>query len=267
MNKGKLTNILRRLHLIYFMDWARFYVFKLKNYSRNRRFRNQYPNVSLPPDYLMYESFGLDYDKYFNGGRKMAHWIAKHLEKHTPLKNQSILDWGCGPGRIIRHMPEVIGNNCTFYGTDYNSRSIAWCKANILDVNFNKNPIKADLPYEDNSIDAIYGISILTHLSEQLHYDWFNELHRILKPNGVMLLSTHGDNYKVKLDNEELVAFSQGKLVVRGQVKEGHRMYCAFQPKAFMLNLFKPVKILEHIELQSESKEWVPQDLWIIRKS
>ena len=266
MGKAQLSNILRRLGLIYLVDWLRFYVFKWKNYSKNKAFRTKHPDIALPPDYLMYESFGLDYDKYYHGGRNMAIWIKDHLKKHTSLKGQAVLDWGCGPGRIIRHMPEVIADNCTFFGTDYNAKSIAWCKENIPNVAFNCNPLEAQLPYPNNSMDAIYGISILTHLSEEMHYNWFKELHRILKPNGILLLTTHGDNYKVKLEQKELNAYNKGQLVVRGTVKEGHRMYCAFQPKAFMHNLFKDVTIVEHLKLTSDTKDWVPQDLWIVKK-
>ncbi|MBO3116456.1 class I SAM-dependent methyltransferase [Winogradskyella sp. DF17] len=266
MKKGQISNILRQLQLIYIVDWIRFYILKFKNYNKNKKFGAKHPDVILPPDYLMYESFSIDYDQYYNGGRRMAVWVAEHLRKHTSLANQAILDWGCGPGRIIRHMPEVIGNNCTFYGTDYNSKSIAWCKANIPNVGFNCNPLKAQLPYKDNTIDAIYGISILTHLSEQMHTDWINELQRVLKPEGIILLSTHGDNYKVKLEQTELENYNKGLLVVRGTVKEGHRTYCAFQPKPFMQKLFRDVDILEHIELSSDTKDWVPQDLWIIKK-
>lgn len=266
MNKGQISNILRHLRLIYLIDWIRFYFFKFKNLSKNKAFLSKNPDVSLPPDYLMYESFALDYDKYYNGGRKMASWVANHLREHTSLVNQVILDWGCGPGRIIRHMPDVIGNNCEFYGTDYNAKSIAWCKSNITNVEFNCNPLSAQLPYNDNSIDAIYGISILTHLSEKMHTEWFNELHRVLKPEGILLLSTHGDNYKTKLERAELDTYNKGQLVVRGTVKEGHRTYCAFQPKSFMQKLFNAVDILEHIELTSDTKDWVPQDLWIVKK-
>ncbi|OZV69851.1 class I SAM-dependent methyltransferase [Winogradskyella aurantia] len=266
MNKGYLSNVLRRVKLFYLADWIRFYLKKILNYPKNSRFKRNYPEVVLPPDYLMYESFQLDYDKYFNGGYKNAKWIVGYLKKYITLQDLNILDWGCGPGRVIRHMPKIINNGCRFYGTDYNEKSINWCKSHLTKIDFNKNSLKAQLPYENNVMDIIYGISIFTHLSDEMHHDWFKELHRILKPGGIMFLTTHGDNFKVKLDKAELKQYNQGQVVVRGEVKEGHRTYCAFQPKTFMHNLFANVDILEHDELISESKNWVPQDVWIIRK-
>ena len=80
-----------------------------------------------------------------------------------------------------------------------------------------------------------------------------------------MLLTTQGDNYKVKLSKPELKKYNQGKLIVRGNVKEGHRTYSAFQPKRFMKNLFSNSVILDHIERKPQ-KNWTPQDLWIIKK-
>ncbi|WP_299114219.1 class I SAM-dependent methyltransferase [uncultured Winogradskyella sp.] len=266
MNKAKVTNLLRQLKLFYLIDWLRFYYQKIKNRTVNSAFKKKHPEVKLPPDYLMYESFQINYDKYYNGGLKMAKWLASHFKKHIELKHSNILDWGCGPGRIIRHMPDVINSGCKFFGTDYNQKSIDWCSKNLLDIEFNKNKLEANLPYENNSMDVIYGISIFTHLSEQMHYQWFNELHRVLKPNGILLLSMHGDNFKVKLSKAEIDTYNQGKLVVRGQVKEGHRTFAAFHPKPFLEYLFKDVEVLEHIIQTSTNKNWVPQDIWIVRK-
>jgi SAM-dependent methyltransferase len=224
------------------------------------------PDVLLPPDYLIYESFQLNYQKYYTESMETARWLAAHFAKHIDLKNRRILDWGCGPGRIIRHLPNVIGNGCEYYGTDYNEKSIDWCSINLKGIHFNKNSIVAQLPYENDFVDVIYGISIFTHLSEPLHHDWYNELYRILKPNGIMFLTTHGDHFKVKLTDLELANYNSNKLIVRGNVKEGHRTFSAFHPQGFMRELFKNVEILEHIETKPEKGKGLPQDIWIIKK-
>lgn len=266
MNKGQLSNLLRSLGLIYFTDWLRYYLQKYKNRKINEEFKKNNPNVKLPPDYLIYESFQINYQKYYTDGKKTAEWLSRHLGKHIDLKDKRILDWGCGPGRLIRHLPEIINNGCEFFGTDYNENSIQWCSNNLEGIQFNLNSLKAELPYKDNFIDIIYGISIFTHLSEELHDEWFNELFRILKPGGVMFLTTQGDNFKIKLTEQELNKYNRGQLVVRGKVKEGHRTFSAFHPKPFMDKLFKNVEVLEHIEISAGVEKWVPQDIWIIKK-
>ncbi len=267
MKKGQISNLLRKLRVLYFTDWMRYNILKIKNRKINNEFKSQHPNVELPPDYLIYESFQINYSKYYYDGLETAKWLKNHLEKHTELKNKRILDWGCGPGRVIRHLPNVIGNECQYFGTDYNKKSIDWCTQNLKGIEFNNNPLNAELPYENNNMDVIYGLSIFTHLSKQLHDDWFNELYRILKPNGILLLTTQGDNFKQKLTDFELKQFENNQLVVRGNVKEGHRTFSAFQPKEFMKQLFQSAEILEHIEPKPESGKWLPQDVWIIKKT
>jgi ubiquinone/menaquinone biosynthesis C-methylase UbiE len=266
MKKGNISNFLRRVRLIYLTDWLRYYIQRYKNHKINSNFRKNNSNILLPPDYLIYEAFQINYQKYYNDSIEAAKELAEHFRNHLVLKDLKILDWGCGPGRVIRHLPDIIGNGCEFYGTDYNKKSIEWCSQYITDVKFNLNTLEAKLPYSDEFLDIIYGISIFTHLSEKLHYDWYNELYRILKPNGIMYLTTHGDNYKAKLTEKEIEKFSNSELIARGKVKEGHRTYTSFQPTGFMKSLFHNAEILEHIEIKPEKNGWLPQDIWIIKK-
>jgi len=266
IKKTQISNLLRGIGLLYFMDWLRFFIQKNKNRKINKDFKLKNPDVILPPDYLIYESFQINYSKYYTESIETAKFLKSNFSKYIELKDKRILDWGCGPGRIIRHLPKVIGSGCEYFGTDYNKNSIDWCSKYLTDIQFNKNSLKAQLPYEDNYMDIIYGISIFTHLSEQLHYDWYNELYRILKPNGIMFLTTQGDNFKVKLTDFELKKYNNNQLVVRGKVKEGHRTYSAFHPQEFIKKLFNNVEILEHIETKPEAGKWLPQDIWILKK-
>lgn len=265
MNKPQISSILRKLKLLHLADNVRFKIEEKKNKKMNEAFLKKNPTVSLPPKYLIYESHSISYDSYYYNGKKDAQYITNLFKKYITLKDVAILDWGCGPGRVIRHLPEIINNNCSFYGTDYNKKSIDWCKKNLLGIKFNKNELTAKLPYEDCTFSVIYGLSIFTHLSEAMHYSWFDELCRVLTPGGIMLITTQGDNNKPKLTKPELVKYNKGQLVERGHVIEGHRVYSAFHPKPFMQKLFKEVKIEEHIEMPIQG-DWYPQDHWIIRK-
>jgi len=267
MKRGQISNLVRKAGLIYATDWLRYYVESFRNRRINRSFRKNNPEVKLPPDYLIYEAFALNYRKYYTDSIDTAQWLVNHLAKHTEIRNKIILDWGCGPGRIIRHLPVVAGNGCEYYGTDYNASSINWCSENIPGIHFNNNTLEAKLPYSENFFDIIYGISIFTHLSEQMHRDWYAELLRILKPGGIMLLTTQGKNFEIKLTENELEQYQQGKLIVRGNVKEGHRTFSAFHPQAFIHQLFSGAVILEHLVPLPEKNKGLPQDIWIIQKN
>src|SRR5688572_15341528 len=100
---------------------------RIKNRKANQQFQNEFPRVTLPPPYMVYESFQIDYRKYYQGGLEDAEWIVSLARPHCTLEKSKILDWGCGPARIIRHMSSILGESNTYFGTDYNAETIAWC--------------------------------------------------------------------------------------------------------------------------------------------
>jgi hypothetical protein len=40
----------------------------------------------------------------------------------------------------------------------------------------------------------IYGISVMTHLTQGTQFAWLKEIRRVLKPGGICVLTTHGEN-------------------------------------------------------------------------
>ena len=50
MRKGEISLLLRKLRVIYFTDWLRFYFQKIKNGKVNRDFKLNNPEIQLPPD-------------------------------------------------------------------------------------------------------------------------------------------------------------------------------------------------------------------------
>lgn len=265
MNKSNITTLLRKMGLMHLADRLNFYYQKFRNRTSNKAFKEHNPDVILPPDYMIYESFQMNYDNYYNDSLDTAKWLISYFEKHIGLKNARILEWGCGPARIIRHLPKLLDSSCEIFGSDYNHQTIEWCQKNIPQVHFSKNNLQPPLEYQSNFFDTIYATSVFTHLSEEMHYAWFVELKRLCKPNGIIFLTTHGNNCKPKLNADELKLFEAGKLVVRGNVKEGHRTFAAYQPPEFMRKLFSEVEILEHVTREPEGS-YIPQDVWIVRK-
>ncbi len=265
MNRGDVSNFLRNVGLLHLLDFSRFLIRRAKNKSRNRGFRKNNPTIKIPPDYLLYESFAIDYKAYFEGGIESANDLCKLFSKYKSQKNLNILDWGCGPGRIIRHMPDFFDASCNYYGTDYNSKSISWCSQNIPIIKFSQNDLSPPLNYQDNLFDIIYGISIFTHLSKDMHFEWIKELHRILNKDGILLLTSAGNVFKTKLTQKEIIRFDKGELIIRSKVKEGHRTYTVFHPLGFMQKLFSEFTILEHIEREPVNS-YIPQDIWILNK-
>lgn len=263
--KVLISSIIRSIGLLFYFDKLRYKIIQLKTLKSRKEFRTKFPEVKLPTDYLIYESFGLNYDKYYNDGKDTAQWLAGLLSKHVELKGLKILDWGCGPARIVRHMPEILNFSCEIYGTDYNETSIKWDKNNIENVNFFINQITPPLQFPDNFFNIIYGISIFTHLSEKLHFEWFNELVRVTQKGGILFLTTHGNAFKCKLLPSEQEKFSKGEVVIKGNTKEGHRTFGAFHPESFFRKVVGNNEVLEFIEGDISNGKPV-QDIWLIKK-
>jgi ubiquinone/menaquinone biosynthesis C-methylase UbiE len=255
--KSYVSSGFRKIGLLHFADTMRFGIHRFLKFVPNHAFKRNYPHVVLPPDYLMYESYRLDYQKYYEDGKNTALWLVDLIKTYHSGENLSILDWGCGPGRVVRHLPDILPPSTLISATDYNSKSIQWCKENLSDIEFLTNGIHPPLTYAENSFDVVYGLSIFTHLSRNNHSLWKNELYRVLKPGGIAIISTQGKNYLDLL---------KGQLVCRGKVKEGHRTYSAFQPADFMRKLFSKYVIETHIEMDPLSSKVIPQDVWVFKK-
>ena len=258
--KTQVMSLLRSVRLLQLIDKGRFWQMKIRNYRRNRNFVRMHPDVVLPPDYLMYESFQLDYARYYLNGEKSAGWLIDLVGNHIDLSTARILDWGCGPARMLRHLPVMLpGASC--YGTDYNRKTIDWCSGVFDDITFHANDLMPPLIFQEDYFDLIYGISIFTHLSEEAHHAWLAELLRILKPGGVLFLTRHGASFRGKLTDRELTDFDAGRLVVRGLVKEGHRTFTAFHPESWVQTWLPPGSVAEHIPGNIGE-----QDVWMIIK-
>jgi len=249
-----------------FADKLRYNWYLLKTCRSRKRFFEENKGVKLPPPYYIYETFGLNYPEYYSRSLETAEWLVSYFRRYKELNNIKILDWGCGPGRIIRHLPGLVSDSCDLFGTDYNRQYIAWCEKNIPDVSFKINNLNPPLAFEDGFFDVIYGISIFTHLSEELCYKWFHELVRVTKPGGIIFLTLSGDVFKMKMTDAEKNQFDKGAMVVKAKTKEGHRTFAAFHPDSFVKTLAGDNPILEHepgIMLNGKAQ----QDIWIIQKA
>jgi SAM-dependent methyltransferase len=102
----------------------------------------------------------------------------------------SILDWGCGCGRLTRHLiPE---GNSTVTGADIDLDNIEWCRENLKFASFQHVGLQPPMPFADAQFDLVLGISVLTHLAEEDQFRWLSEVQRITKPGGLALLSIRG---------------------------------------------------------------------------
>jgi SAM-dependent methyltransferase len=104
-----------------------------------------------------------------------------------------VLDFGCGVGRILRHAAP--GNpDGEFWGCDIDGPSIDWLKDNLPRVQVLRNAEWPPLPIDDEQFDLIWTFSVFTHLTDAWSA-WLVELHRLLKPGGVLVATIFGPGH------------------------------------------------------------------------
>jgi SAM-dependent methyltransferase len=214
----------------------------------------------LPPRRLMVRVAGTaDADWFVRSGRAAYDAIAAHV----PLAElDSVLDFGCGCGRVTRWWHEFPG---TVAGTDLDRRAIAWCRSNLAFARFEVNALAPPLAFADESVDLVYALSVFTHLTAELQLAWRDELRRVLRPGGLLLVTTHGRSYLPRLDADELDRFERGELVVRWRDLPGTNLCSAYHPEPYLRGAFATG--FAFLELEPEGARGNPtQDLVLLRK-
>ena len=120
--------------------------------------------------------------------------------------HHSVLDVGCGMGRMARPLVGYLDAAGSYDGFDVNREGIGWCRRRyarhdnfrfqIADLyNRRYNPRGAHpaseyrFPYEDSSFELVIATSVLTHLLESEAEHYLEEMTRVLKPDGRALIT------------------------------------------------------------------------------
>jgi SAM-dependent methyltransferase len=191
--------------------------------------------IRIPPPHLIqFVTGNVDIGWFLDSGTRGAHALRDIL-----LKNgvdiagfDAILDFGCGVGRVLRHVPVLTG--ARLFGCDYNRKLIAWCGANLPFAEFSTNKIDRKLAYDDRSFDFIYALSVFTHLTAAQHRFWIDELRRALRPGGYLFLTTHGKHYEPHIPANLTSRFRTGELVVVSPDRAGENICAAFHPEKYV---------------------------------
>ena len=235
---------------------------------QNAKFINQNPDFVLPPAHLAFDAYSApEWDFYKMSGEGTATFLANDIigkYSNAEKESLSVYEWGCGPGRVIRHLPSRLGKTTHVYGTDYNPETIEWCSRNISNVSFSLNSLNPPLSYESNKFDFIYCISVFTHLSETTGLLWIDELYRVLKPKGLCLITTSANTHNKELLSNEKKELEERGIVVRGQYEEGKKMYLARHDASYVRQkLLKKFEVVEH---SPSGFPFIEQDYWLGRK-
>ncbi len=150
--------------------------------------------------------------KLFIGSGRQTFNILKDHAKLSP--SHTILDAGCGCGRVALHLLDYLNTSGQYYGFDICPEHIEWCSKNVsssfpnfhfthIDVKKNLyNPAgklqltDIILPYSANKFDVICAHSLFTHMLHDEMEHYLSEFSRIIKRNGTFYASYYLMNDK-----------------------------------------------------------------------
>jgi SAM-dependent methyltransferase len=153
--------------------------------------------LALPPDDLAKRVFAAIDDwsdptqAYLDLGKETAEQIRRLLPADWSFAGKRILDFGSGAGRTLRHFTTE-AHTAEFWSCDTHEPSIAWLQENLCPP-FHAlcSPVNPPSGMEHESFDLIYAVSVFTHLTDN-SAPWLLELHRLLKPGGLLIATFMG---------------------------------------------------------------------------
>lgn len=170
----------------------------------------------LPPPPLRYRVHGsINPNSFLRVGRRCASDIESLLEEQGFQFSafSRILDFGCGCGRVLRFLAQRGVKNGQLYGTDIDAQAINWSQGHLPFAEWRTNPDLPPCKYESGSFDFVFAISVFTHLDEEFQNAWLCEINRILKPNGLLLATLHGEQFLRNVRGQQVGALENKGIV------------------------------------------------------
>ncbi len=234
-------------------------------------------NVSLtlsPVDHMFEPEKEGSNIHYFTVGLQASLIIEKSLSIINKDEISSVLDFGCGYGRVIRFLKNQFPK-AVITGCELEDKYIDFCKESFgvetfqSDTNFEKLP-------RDKKFDLIWAGSVFTHISaskfEQL-FEYFND---VLNVGGVAVFTTHGRFSEDKLKQHGYGLSRVGKKLTEYQYKimgYGYQDYPF--AKGYGVSMMKPswfmkfIKNYRNFEVVTYSEQYWDrhQDVICVRKT
>lgn len=151
---------------------------------------------------------------------------------HTGIvlgEGDTVLDFGCSSGRVLRVLgawrPDV---RCV--GCDPNAEAIAWAAEHLPGPRWFVSATEPPLDLEDGAVDIGYAISVWSHFAADAAIAWLAEMHRVIRPGGTLILTTHGYDAVAEFQRREQMARDAVGAVARDFIRSGESFLDVFGP-------------------------------------
>jgi len=121
----------------------------------------------------------------------LYHWVARYVRKQGSSLTQKlkIVDVGCGTGATVIDLKKMFHRGVEVIGVDVMSDQIDIAQKRMKEYGIWSEFYLYDgehLPFSDSSVDVIYSSDVLGHVKDVSA--WLQELYRVLKPNGEIIM-------------------------------------------------------------------------------
>jgi 2-polyprenyl-3-methyl-5-hydroxy-6-metoxy-1,4-benzoquinol methylase len=126
-------------------------------------------------------------------------------QKTTPSKTLKIVDIGCGDGLLLYMLEKELKDyDIEVYGLDPVDEAITTCKEKMPKGKF-KVGSAYETGYEDDFFDIVVSSDVIEHVQEPS--TMLDEINRITKENGIILITTPIRFTEIPLDNMHVQEF------------------------------------------------------------
>jgi len=112
---------------------------------------------------------------------------------------------------------------------------------------FSQNRLRPPLPFEDESFDCIYALSVFTHLREDTQFEWLTELRRVLRLGGYLIVSFQDEGYINEPRVKKLL--SNHGFLIQNNLLEGSNLMATYHTHEYIKKRFAEYfRVLETVQ-------------------
>lgn len=154
-------------------------------------------HLGSPPE----GSLEVSVKQYFEGGQRDARQVQTLIEDLGLQKKGRVLEFAAGYGRVSRHLRglDVLASDIHREAVDFMSNRLA--------IPAIASTVKPEDFEVNERFDFIFVLSLFSHLPDETFARWLKKLHGLLRPNGFMMFTTHGEGSKMVFDPATGYAF------------------------------------------------------------
>ena len=143
-------------------------------------------------DHESYPTYEAAANTYFSDGRNSALKFKSLIEDVCPSNNSQlkILEFASGFGCVTRHLGQVLPN-CDITVCDIHPAAVDFTQEKLGHKAILSKSKPEDLTI-DEKFDIVFALSFFSHMPKATFRRWLNRLASFLKPDGHLIMTTHG---------------------------------------------------------------------------